>query len=63
MAEVCVNCGDPRTYARDRCRLCCDYLRKTGHDRSEEQVIRAEVRTFERESLRRRVRIAVLAAE
>jgi hypothetical protein len=40
----CVVCGYEIVHAKQRCHPCYRYLRRTGRDRSEEQVVKAEYR-------------------
>ena len=43
---TCVCCGHPVIHAKGRCHPCYRYLRRTGRDRTEEQVVTHEYRQW-----------------
>lgn len=52
----CLICGDPRTVAKNRCRCCYEYRRRTGADRAEDLIVRLTERDIERELAKRHYR-------
>lgn len=62
-AKWCSNCGAAPPRANRLCVPCYQYRHRTGRDRPEEQIVAENIRRFEDEVERKRLRTLVLRAE